>query len=216
MVVVPRRLRAGLVHGRHGRAVRHASLRRATSELTLRIMPPSRDEVPMLGRIKLIHDAIAEQRVLDSAGRHAARQPQAARQRGVRLVLGGGQVSRFASALPRPISQTSQATCTTRIQRPLPPDVSRTIGPTSSRVAGVRRDARPRLRLRAHGDRLPAAASRWPDERTQSTIAADRGWQSSGVRLEAGKSYRRHAPAGIRSLRNRQRRRSPGPASRAA
>ena len=30
-----------------------------TGELTLRIMPRSRDEVPMLGRIKLIRDAFA-------------------------------------------------------------------------------------------------------------------------------------------------------------
>lgn len=35
-----------------------------TGQLTLRIMPRSRDEVPMLGRIKLIRDAVADRRIL--------------------------------------------------------------------------------------------------------------------------------------------------------
>ncbi len=44
-----------------------------TGQLTLRIMPRSRDEVPMLGRIKLIHDAIADDRTLTLSGRDADR-----------------------------------------------------------------------------------------------------------------------------------------------
>ena len=36
----------------------------ATGRLTLRIMPQNREEVPMLGRIKLIHDALAADRAL--------------------------------------------------------------------------------------------------------------------------------------------------------
>ena len=91
----------------------------------------SREEVPMLGRIKLIRDAVADQQTLSFAGRDAARQPRAAGQRGLRLVLGRGQVSRYASALPRPLSSAVQERARSEIQRHRPPRRTPTIGPTS-------------------------------------------------------------------------------------
>ena len=76
-------------------------------------------------------------------------------------MLGGRKVPRHASALPRPVSHAVQNTCSIRSSTTSCDASSTTIGPISGRVASVHRHARPRLRLRTHGDRLSPRRGRF-------------------------------------------------------
>ena len=95
-------------------------------------------------------------------------------------MLGGGQVSRFASALPRSFPQACATTSSIETStRSFRRDVCRRLGRAAGRVAGVRRDARPRLRLRADGDRLssrgkPLARSHAQRRRSRPIAAGNR------------------------------------------
>ena len=205
MVTFPRRLRPGLVHGRHGRAAGHASHRRATGRLTLRIMPADREEVPMLGRIKLIHDAIAAGRPLDLA---AVMQIDNREQLGNEAYAWCWAAAKFLDSHPRyrdrfralrkyvrrrPISTTSSAASIAADWADLTAEWQAYIatldyGYDFERMAiDFRR-----------GEPLAAG-------RPQSlTIRADRGWQSSGVWLAAGKHTKSPPPAATKLPKNAQ------------
>ena len=162
-----------------------------TGQLTLRIMPQSRDEVPMLGPHQV--DPTTPSPTDACSTLPPCMKSTIASSSATKPTPGAGRRPSFSIRIRA--TATAFANCANNVPRPelqrsLPPNLRRRLGRSAGRVAGVHRDARPRLRLRAHGDRLSAAASRSTDGRAPSTIAADRGWQSSGVRLEAGKSYR--------------------------
>lgn len=159
------------------------------NRLTLRTMPADRGEVPMLGRIKLIDDALAEKRVLDLP---AVMKLSNRKQLGNEAYAWCWTAAKFLDSHPR----------------------------FRDRFRKLRDHVRDEdfneIFLRAYADDWPDLQTEWlafvptlehgydfeqmaidfePGSplsgrpRTMK-IAVDRGWQSSGVRLMAGKAYR--------------------------
>jgi hypothetical protein len=172
-----------------------------TGELTLRIMPQSREEVPMLGRIKLIRDAFAD---------------------GKRLTL--GDVMRLDNRVQ--MNNESYAWCWALAKLlDTHPRYRDRFHKLYENVLDPRFDERMRTAYAKdwsdmnaewsayvatldHGfdfDRMaidfrPGAAasegqsvSKSATGPTRAEIRADRGWQSTGIILEAGKSYKETA-----------------------
>jgi hypothetical protein len=158
-------------------------------KLTLGIMPQSRDEVPMLGRVKLVRDAVAAGRVLTLPQVMAIDNRQ---QLGNESYAWTWAAAKFLDAHPRYRGRfrrlrkhvlESQFNALTR--REYKADWADLNAEWQAFVATL-----------DHGydfERMAIDFARGRPLREQPAhveIEAGRGWQSSGVRLEAGKAYR--------------------------
>jgi hypothetical protein len=161
-----------------------------TGQLTLRIMPRSRDEVPMLGRIKLIRDAIAEHHPLTFP---AVMQFDNREQLGNEAYAWCWAAAKFLDTHPR--YRDRFGALHKNVLDPKFNDLMRREYETNWSDLQVEWQAF--VATLDHGfdfERMaipfqpgePASAG---GERNVE-ISADHGWQSSGVWLDAGKSYK--------------------------
>ncbi len=169
-----------------------ATHRWTEGRLTLGIMPRNRDEVPDLGRVKLVRDAVVAGRratldeVLNTApSAHLPNETYAWCWALTTLLDGAPSYrSRFRELR----KQAADARFNDRFHAAFANDL-----PVLRRQWLVFTDG---LEFgsdaaRTAIDFTPGTAL--PTVGAKLTIAADRGWQNGGVRIEAGKSYRLHA-----------------------
>ncbi len=157
--------------------------------LVLNVMPRDRREVPMLGRIKLVRDAVATDETLTLPEVMAIDN---------RKQLGNAEyawcwaAAKFLDSQPRYRERFRGLSQHVRdpkfnelVRREFAADWEELLAEWQAYVA-----------MLDHGYDFDRAAIQFERgtplsrERREVTIAADRGWQSSGVWLEAGKSYR--------------------------
>jgi hypothetical protein len=159
-----------------------------SGELALGIMPRSRDEVPMLGRIKLIDDARTAHRTLTL---REVMNFDARSQLGSEAYAWCWALAKFLDSHPRYrdrfrqlASQVQDENFDDVVRRKYADDWADLNAEWQAYIAaldyGFDYD-RMAIDFQA-GKPLPAAGQ-------AITIAADRGWQSSGVQVESGKSY---------------------------
>ncbi len=159
-----------------------------TGRLTLRIMPRDRREVPMLGRIKLIQDAVAADRSITLQG---VLQIDNRRQLGNVEYAWSWTTAKFLDCHPRygerfrKLKQhVLDANFNEIVQREYQADWQDLTAEWQAFVAALDHDYDfKRMTIEMKRGQPLAAVSK------QLQIAADRGWQSGGVWLEAGKSY---------------------------
>jgi hypothetical protein len=160
-----------------------------TGKLALGIMPKNRDEVPMLGRIKLIRDAIDADRVLTLP---QVMQIDNREQLGNESYAWTWAAAKFLDAHPRYRGRFR------RLRKHVldPAFNSITRREFKADWAEVTAEWQAFVVALDHGydfERMAIDFTRGrplAEEPARATIQADRGWQSAGVRLEAGKSYR--------------------------
>jgi hypothetical protein len=163
-----------------------------TGKLTLRIMPQSRAEVPMLGRIKLVRDAVAAGRPLAFP---AVMKIDNRQQLGNESYAWTWAAAKLLDAHPRYRDRFRKlrhhvldAGFNVRVQREYEADWPDLVAEWQAFVATL-----------DHGydfERMAIDFSRGnplAGKTARTTIRADRGWQSSGAWLEAGKTYRASA-----------------------
>jgi hypothetical protein len=163
-----------------------------TGRLTLRIMPQSRAEVPMLGRIKLVRDAVAAGRPLAFP---AVMRIDNRQQLENESYAWTWAAAKFLDAHPRYHDRfrklrnhVLEAGFNTIVEREYEADWPDLMAEWQAFVATL-----------DHGydfERMAIDFSRGKplgSQAARATIRAERGWQSSGVWLEAGKSYRASA-----------------------
>lgn len=157
--------------------------------LEIGIMPRSRNEVPMLGRIKLVHDALAADGALTLP---AVMQIDNRKQLGNDAYAWCWGAAKFLDAHPRYRGRFR------KLQRQVR---SEEFNELARREFGrdweeLKAEWLAFVTTLEHGydfERMAIDFRTGTPLRGQprtATIAADRGWQSSGVLLEAGKSYR--------------------------
>jgi len=159
-----------------------------TGELTVRIMPRDRREVPMLGRVKLIRDAVAEDRALPF---EAVMQLDNRRQLQNESYAWCWAAAKWLDSHPRYRDRfrelyrhVQDPDFNDLMQREFADDWSDLAIEWQAFVATL-----------DHGydfERMAIEFKRGTSlgrERQAVTVAADRGWQSSGVWLEAGRHY---------------------------
>ncbi len=160
-----------------------------TDELTLNIMPKSRDEVPMLGRIKLIDDARAAGRPLSLS---AVMQLDGSQQLGVEAYAWCWAAAKFLDSHPRYRDRFRELRDSVKdrdfnniVRKKFQNDWADLNAEWPAYIAALdygydhdrmAMDFKSHALINAGRDYLVS-------------VAADRGWQSSGVKLEAGKSY---------------------------
>ncbi len=160
-----------------------------TGELTLNIMPGDRREVPMLGRIKLVRDAVAENQ---SLGLPAVMEINNRQQLGNDAYAWCWAAAKFLDSHPRYRERfralekhVQDADFNGLVRREFAADWDELVDEWRAYVATLE-----------HGYDFERMAIRFERgeplsrERREFKVAADRGWQSSGVWLEAGKTYR--------------------------
>ncbi len=161
-----------------------------TGQLTLRIMPRSRQEVPMLGRIKLIRDAVAEHK---SPTLEAVMQFDNREQMGNEAYAWCWAAAKFLDTHPR--YRDRFRALYKIVLDPKFKDLMRQV--YEKDWLDLTAEWQAFVATLDHGydfDRM--AIDFRPGEIAsaigphQVEIASDRGWQSSGLRLEAGKSYK--------------------------
>jgi hypothetical protein len=163
-----------------------------TDKLMLRVMPQSRTEVPMLGRIKLIRDAVAAGRPLAFP---AVMQIDNRQQLGNESYAWTWAAAKFLDAHPRYRvrfrklrDHVLDARFNSIVEREYKSDWPDLTAEWQAFVATL-----------DHGydfERMAIDFSRGKPlagKAARATIQADRGWQSSGAWLEGGKSYRASA-----------------------
>jgi hypothetical protein len=159
-----------------------------TGELKLGVMPASREEVPMLGRMKLIEVARADRRLLSFA---EVLQLDSRKQLGVEAYAWCWAAAKFLDSHPRYRDRFRQLRAI--VNEPKFNDIIR------------QRFARDWADLNAEWNAYAATldygfdynrmaiefepGKRLLDQEHTTTIEADPGWQSSGAWLEAGQSY---------------------------
>ena len=159
-----------------------------TGELTLGIMPRSRDEVPMLGRVKLIDDAIADHRTLTLPDVMAL---DGRKQLGNEAYAWCWAAAKFLDSHPRYRDRFRELR--TIVQEQNFNDIVRQ--KYAKDWADLNAEWQAYIATLDYGfdfermaiDFEPGKPLAGPAHTT--TIVADRGWQSSGAWLEAGKSY---------------------------
>jgi hypothetical protein len=159
-----------------------------SGELTLGVMPRSRDEVPMLGRIKLIDDAKANHRTLTFTEVLAL---DGRRQLGTEAYAWCWAAARFLDSPPR--YRERFRTLRANVKDPNFNDIVRQ--KYAKDWADLNVEWQAYIATLDYGfdfermaiDFEPGKPFVGPAQTI--TIRADRGWQSSGVKLEAGKSY---------------------------
>lgn len=161
-----------------------------SDRLTLRIMPERREDVPMLGRIKLIRDAVAEGKVLPLPSVMKIDNRQ---QLGNEAYAWCWAAAKFLDSHPRYRDRFHDL-----YKNVLDPDFNATFRRVFDQDwRDLNAEWQAFVDTLDHGydfDRMaimfhpgePALAG----NRNVAQIAADRGWQSAGVRLEAGRAYK--------------------------
>lgn len=160
-----------------------------TPTLTLRTVPRDRSEVPMLGRIKLVREAVAERRALDFP---AVLQIDNRQQLGNEAYAWCWSAAVFLDSHPRYQQRFRQLKAHVRntefndiVRRMYAADWADLLAEWQAFVATLDYGydfQRMAIEFRA-GQPVEGRTHR-------TTIVADRGWQSSGAWLEAGKTYR--------------------------
>jgi hypothetical protein len=159
-----------------------------TGQLTLGIMPRSRDEVPMLGRVKLIQDAIADHRALKLPAVMAL---DSRKQLGPEAYAWCWAAAKFLDSHPRYCNRFRELLTAVQdqnfndlVRQKYAKDWADLNAGWQAYIAaldyGFEFD---RMTIEFEVGKPLAGASQ------TATIAADHGWQSSRVWLEAGKSY---------------------------
>jgi hypothetical protein len=163
-----------------------------TGQLTLRIMPRSREEVPMLGRIKLIRDAVADGKPLSI---DAVMKLDNREQLGTEAYAWCWALSKFLDTHPRYRDRYRalyKNVLNPKFYELFRSDFDKDWSDLSAEWPAY-------VATLDHGfdfDRMAMEFSSHGLVRDGAGgshvigIAADRGWQSSGKRLEAGKTYR--------------------------
>ena len=159
-----------------------------TGELTLGIMPPSRDEVPMLGRIKLIDDAKQNHRTLSFPD---LLQLDGSKQLGTEAYAWCWAAAKFFDSHPRYRDRFRQlrgivgkSDFNDVVRRNFAADWADLNAEWSAYIATLDYGFDYNRMAIDFQKGKPLAA------RPQTvTISVDRGWQSSGAWLDAGKSY---------------------------
>jgi hypothetical protein len=163
-----------------------------TGKLTLRVMPQSRTEVPMLGRVKLVRDAVAAGRPLTFP---AVMQIDNRQQLGNESYAWTWAAAKFLDAHPRYRDRFQKlrnhvldAGFNSIVKREYEADWPELLAEWQAFVATLDHgyDFERMAIDFVRGKPLASKAA-------HATIRADHGWQSSGVWLEAGKSYRASA-----------------------
>ena len=161
-------------------------------QLTLGYVPKDKTETPGWGRVKIIKDKAAAGRGTDARCDHGLWTDRTSTQRALWLVLGNGHVSGCASAMSSGVSAVAGHGPQAGSDRLAPPQLQAEwpdineewqlfvmnvdYGYDVGREAILRKSAQP-----------------LPPEGATAAVAADRGWQSTGIRLEAGRKYRLEA-----------------------
>jgi hypothetical protein len=159
-----------------------------TGRLELRIMPNSREEVPMLGRIKLIRDAIADKRTLSLP---TIMQFDNSKQLGNEAYAWCWAAAKFLDTHPRYrdrfrslSKRVLDPNFNDLVRRNFAADWIELSAEWEAYIAALDHDFDfDRMAINFRGGKPLSGLQR-------VEIAADRGWQSSGVWLEANKSYK--------------------------
>jgi hypothetical protein len=157
-------------------------------QLTLGIMPQSRDEVPMLGRIKLIDDAKADHRALSFPAVMAL---EGRKQLGTEAYAWCWAAAKFLDSHPRYRDRFRELRMI--VQDPNFNDLVRQ--KYAKDWADLNAEWQAYIAALDYGFDFERMAIDFETGKPlvraahTTTIAADRGWQSSGTSLEAGKSY---------------------------
>lgn len=161
-----------------------------TGRLTLRIMPGDRDEVPMLGRIKLVRDAVADGRPL---GLSDVMQIDNRKLLENEAYAWSWAATRFLDSHPR-YRERFRALRRHVLDRDFNRIVRREYG---ADWADLSAEWQAFVATLDHGYDFERMAIDFRSgeplrdgQRQTATIRADRGWQSSGVWLKAGRAYR--------------------------
>ncbi|MGD9634777.1 MAG: hypothetical protein AB7U97_15975, partial [Pirellulales bacterium] len=156
--------------------------------LELNIMPRSREEVPMLGRIKLVRDAVAAG---DALSIDAIMAIDGRRQQEPQAYAWCWALAKFLDSHPR-----YRAVFRALPEHVTDPEFNARVRRSYAAVwPELTAEWRAYVRALDHGYDFERTAINFADGTQLSgkrsvTIRADRGWQSSGVRLEAGRAYR--------------------------
>jgi hypothetical protein len=159
-----------------------------TGELTLGIMPRSRDEVPMLGRIKLIDDAKVDRRALTFPAVMAL---ESRKQLGSEAYAWCWAAAKFLDSHPRYRNRFRELRASVQDQNFN--DVVRQ--KYAKDWADLKAEWQAYITTLDYGfdfERMAInfeAGKPLAGSARTATIVADRGWQSSRAWLEAGKSY---------------------------
>lgn len=160
-----------------------------TSQLTLRIMPSSRNEVPMLGRVKLIHDAVAAGRPLSF---EQVMKIDNREQLGNESYAWCWAAAKFLDSHPRYHArfhdfskQVLDPKFDDRVRRELKDDWPDLVAEWRAYVAMLDYG----YDFERGAVSFHAGKSFRAGDHLRAEIAADRSWQSTGVRLEAGATY---------------------------
>jgi hypothetical protein len=160
-----------------------------TGELSLGVMPRSRDEVPMLGRVKLIEDARAAHRTLTLS---EVMNFDARGQLGSEAYAWCWAAAKLLDSHPRYRDRFRQLA--SQVKDENFNDIVR--HKYAGDWADLNAEWQAYIATLDYGfdyDRMAIdfrPGKPLPAEGQTVTIAADRGWQSSGVQIEAGKSYK--------------------------
>jgi hypothetical protein len=164
--------------------------RLADGRLTLGYMPRSRDEAPQWGRVRIIQDAVAQRRALKlkavtefSKTAHRETGPYAWCWAAVTLL---DRHPRYRDRFHQLLRFVREPDFNERFYRLFEPDWQELCEEWQLMVANMEYGYDVE---RSAVDFTPGKIEAGPEART-ITIAADRGWQNTGLRLEAGKTYR--------------------------
>jgi hypothetical protein len=156
--------------------------------LTLGYMPRDRDEVPMWGRVRIIQDAVAARQA--KRLREVLDYPVAAHQHVEAYAWSWAAVwllehhPRYHERFHEMLRHVTEPDLPAQIDRLLEPDWQQLSEEWQVMVVNME-----------YGYDVPrsaidfAAGRPLPSQGAQVTVAADHGWQSSGLRLEAGRPY---------------------------
>jgi hypothetical protein len=167
-----------------------------TGKLTLNIMPRDRQEVPMLGRIKLVRDAVVENHALALP---AVMEIDNRQQLGNDAYAWCWAAATFLDSHPRYRErfrtlqkQVQDPNFNDMVRREFADDWDELLAEWQAYVATLEHGYDfERMAIRfERGTPLSGKSQTGRGVRREVTVAADRGWQSSGVWLEARKTYR--------------------------
>ena len=179
-----------MVHGRNGRTAGHASLAGRPADSRILSGQQPRSASSSAGSKSFRTPLAAGHRAQSGTTCSTMRGLTVDRQRRLWLVVGAGRVSRRPPALSRAFSHASRSSLRTA---DFEPEFRRLFADDweqlTRRVASLRADHRLWLRFRSHGDRLSTRANRSGPHEGRAKIDVEHGWQSSRLRLEAGKTY---------------------------
>lgn len=164
--------------------------RLADDRLTLGYMPKSRDEAPQWGRVRIIQDAVADGRPLDlksvielSSTAHRETAPYAWCWAAATLL---DRHPRYRDRFHQLQSWVQKPDFNERFSRLFEPDWRELCEEWQLMVADLQYGYDVE---RSAIDFTPGKIEEWQAARTVR-VAADRGWQNTGLRLEAGRRYR--------------------------